>query len=376
MKYNLEEILEKTINALDSSKKDVFSIAESSRREMESVENELKMINQEINDIIDKIDELEKANRRARIKLMEVSRDFDKYSEEEIKEVYEEAEDTSIQIAVHQEKEEQLKKRRSKLEERLVTLKNTFKKAENLVSKLGVVREYLFGELNDLSEHFDDLQQKQNLAVRIIEAQEEERKRVAREIHDGPAQSLANLVFRVELAQQLLDKDPEQASEELANLKGQIRMSVKDVRKIIYDLRPMSLDDLGLIPTLKRYVDKFEEQTELDVDLNIIGNERRLPPSHEITIFRLVQEALNNIYKHADASHCQVRLEFVNSRINLLITDNGKGFNMDEVEDGKYGLVNMRERCELIGGEININSRVNIGTRIQIQIPVEKERGE
>lgn len=373
MEHNLEEILNNTIKTLESSKKDIFSIAESSRREIDNIKSEINLVNEKINKIINEIDELERANRRARIKLMEVSRDFDKHSEAEIKEVYERAENTSIEIAVKKEKEEQLKKRRSELEKRLINIKNTFKKAENLVSRIGVVKDYLHGELSDLSEQFDDLQQKQNLAIKIIEAQEEERKRVAREIHDGPAQSMANLVFRVELTQQLIDKDVEEARDELESLKEIVRGSVKDVRKIIYDLRPMSLDDLGLVPTLKRYIDRFEEETDIIVDLNIIGNQRRLPPSHEITIFRLIQEALNNIHKHAEATQSTIRFEFTTKHVNLLIVDNGKGFNQDEVDQDKFGLINMRERCELIGGKINIQSQENKGTRIHIKIPLDNE---
>ncbi len=371
LQHNLDQILENTIETLDSSKKDIFSIAESSRNEMEKVQQELNDVNSDIRDVIDKIDKLEKENRRARIKLMEVSRDFNKYSEAEIKKVYEKAEDTSVEIAVLQEKEEQLKTRRSELEERLINTKNTFEKAENLVSKISVIREYLHGELSNLNDQFDDLKQKQDLAIKIIEAQEEERKRVAREIHDGPAQSMANLVFRVELAQKLIDKDKEKAKEELKNLKDMVRYSVKDVRKIIYDLRPMSLDDLGLIPTVKRYINKFMEQTDLFVELNVLGRQKRLPATHEITIFRLIQEALNNVNKHAEASQCNVRLEFSRKQVNLLITDNGTGFDIDEVSEGKYGLINMRERCELINAKINISSDNN-GTRIHVIIPLNK----
>jgi two-component system sensor histidine kinase DegS len=373
LEHNLEEILDNTIETLESSKKDIFSIVESSRLEMDNIKNEIKLVNNKINKIIDEIDQLEKSNRKSRIKLMEVSRDFNKYSEAKIKEVYERAENTSIEIAVKQEKEEQLKTRRSELEKRLINIKNTFDNAKNLVSKVGVARDYLHGQLSDLSEQFDDLQQKQNLAIKIIEAQEEERKRVAREIHDGPAQSIANLVFRVEFAQQMIDKDIEGAKDELESLKGIVRNSVKDVRKIIYDLRPMSLDDLGLIPTLKRYIDRFEDEINIMVNLNILGNKKRLPSSHEITIFRLVQEALNNIHKHAEATQCDIRFEFTPKQINLLIIDNGKGFNLDEVEEGKFGLINMRERCDLIDGEINIQSGDNSGTRLHIKIPIDKK---
>lgn len=372
MQQNLDKILEKTIDTLDSSKKEIFSISESSRKEMEKIKEKIAEVNEDIEEVISEINKLEKENRKARLKLMEVSKKFDQYSEAEVKEVYERAEDTSVEIAVLQEKEEQLKNRRNDLEERLINVKKTVKKAENLVSKVSVVKKYLYGELSDLSEQFDDLQQKQDLAFKVIEAQEEERKRVAREIHDGPAQSIANLVFRVELAQKMMDKDKDKAKEELKTLKDMVRYSVKDVRKIIYDLRPMSLDDLGLIPTIRRYIEKFEEQTNLEVELKVIGNSKNIPKTHEITIFRIIQEALNNVHKHAEARHCDLKIEFTNSNINVLIVDDGVGFEIDEVSEGKYGLINMRERCELINAKMNINSS-NTGTRVSIRAPLDQE---
>lgn len=372
----LEKILERTTEVLDESKREIFSIGESSRSELENVNQELQLVNQEINEVIDDIDKQQKYNRKARIKLMEVSRDLHQYTEEDIKEAYKKAEDTSVKIAVLQEKEEQLKNRRQELEERIVSLRNTVKKSEQLVSRVGVVRDYLYGELNNLSDHFEDMRQKQKVAIKIIQAQEEERKRVAREIHDGPAQSLANLVFRVELTQKLVDKDLEKAREELEELKGIVRSSVKDVRKIIYDLRPMSLDDLGLIPTLRRYINKFIDQTGICIELKVIGEEKRLPSSHEVTIFRLIQEALNNIYKHAGASNGKVSIEYVNQQINLLITDDGQGFNVNEVEEDNFGIISMRERCDLLNGKLNITSGRNKGTRINILIPIDANRGE
>ncbi|MFW5998725.1 MAG: sensor histidine kinase [Halanaerobiaceae bacterium] len=368
----LEEILEKTIEVLETSKKDMFSIYESSRNELENINNEIKLINQEIEELINKIHNLEKKNRKARIRLMEVSRDLNRYDESDIKKAYKEAEDTSVDIAVLKEKEEQLKNRRKELENRIINVRNTVKKAESLISKMGVVGDYLKGELSNLSDHIDDIRQKQKVAMRVIEAQEEERKRVAREIHDGPAQSLANLVFRCEFTQKIIDKDVQQAKDELKSLKNIVRSSVQDVRKIIYDLRPMSLDDLGLIPTLKRYIDKFIKQTEININFEIRGEQKSLPSSYEITIFRLVQEGLNNIYKHAQADRGRVCLEFAENQVNILIVDQGQGFDIDEVNNDKFGLISMRERCDLVGGEMKINSKKNKGTRIQISIPFMK----
>ena len=367
---SLEEILEKTIEVLEDSKRDIFTIGESSRNEYDNIKIELEEVHKKIVNIIRDLDHLERLNRQARIRLMEVSRDFHKYTEADIKEAYEEAEGTAIKIAVLREKEEQYKARRRDLEKRLISLEKTIAKAEQLISRVSVIKDFLAGEIGYLSEEYDDLKEKQKLAIKVIQIQEEERRKVAREIHDGPAQSIANLVFRVELIENLLDKDINKAKAELTELKSLVRSSIQDIRKIIYDLRPMSLDDLGLIPTLARYIDKFVKETGIEINFTIIGNQKRLSNTYEVTIFRIVQEALNNIFKHARARSGKVRLEYGLDNINLLIIDDGIGFDPVEINGEKYGLASMKERCTLLGGRINIESRPKRGTIIKVILPL------
>lgn len=139
-----------------------------------------------------------------------------------------------------------------------------------------------------------------NLA--IIRAQEEERRRVARELHDGPAQLLANVVLRIDVCQRLAEQDPARLREELQQLKDLLRLSLQEVRQVIFDLRPMALDDLGLVPALRSYLQGYQTRTALETDLAVYGTDRRLGPDLEIAIFRLVQEALTNVQKHARAS--------------------------------------------------------------------------
>ena len=367
---SLEEILEKTIEVLEDSKRDIFAIGESSRNEYDNIKIELEEVHKKIVNIIRDLDHLERLNRQARIRLMEMSRDFHKYTEADIKEAYEEAEGTAIKIAVLREKEEQYKARRRDLEKRLISLEKTIAKAEQLISRVSVIKDFLAGEIGYLSEEYDDLKEKQKLAIKVIQIQEEERRKVAREIHDGPAQSIANLVFRVELIENLLDKDINKAKAELTELKSLVRSSIQDIRKIIYDLRPMSLDDLGLIPTLARYIDKFVKETGIEINFTIIGNQKRLSNTYEVTIFRIVQEALNNIFKHARARSGKVRLEYGLDNINLLIIDDGIGFDPVEINGEKYGLASMKERCTLLGGRINIESRPKRGTIIKVILPL------
>jgi len=140
---------------------------------------------------------------------------------------------------------------------RLKEAYKTVEKADNLISQIGISLSYLTGDLENVSLQIEDMKQKRLLGIRIIKAQEEERQRVAREIHDGPAQSMSHIVLKAEICERLVDSDPEKAKDELRTLKSVVRDTLRDVRKIIYDLRPMSLDDLGLIPTLQRYIENL-----------------------------------------------------------------------------------------------------------------------
>lgn len=374
----LDQILKRTLNSLEQGKTEIFDIAENARKEMERSKQELARIKAETSEIIRQVDQMEIINKKARIRLLEVSRDFDFYTEQQIKDAYEKAEETLLKLTVLREKEEVLRKQRDEFERRLANMEKTVRKAENLVSQVGVVLDFLLGSLNDLSSQMEDLQQKRQLGIRIIQAQEEERKRVAREIHDGPAQSIANVVFRAEYAERLMETDARSAKEELKNLKTQVRHTLHDIRKIIFDLRPMTLDDLGLIPTLRRFTDKYIESTDIKVDLMVIGSERRLPQSVEVTVFRIIQEALNNVHKHSKSRNAKIKIEFQHGHLNFVIEDYGVGFNLDKVmetssERESYGLLSLTERADLIGGQLRIITAPGEGTKILAKIPFREE---
>lgn len=225
----------------------------------------------------------------------------------------------------------------------------------------------------------DEMHQWQQMALRILEAQEEERRRVAREIHDGPAQSMANVVMRAEFCLKLLEKDPAKLREELVALQDLVRTSLQDTRKIIFDLRPMALDDLGLAAALKKFVANYKEQYGLPVEYQYFGPQKRLPPAVEVALFRIVQEALNNIYKHAQATSALVKLEVLPARVNLVVRDNGRGFDVAKVfkdpERKGYGLLGIRERVQLLNGELEIISSPGKGTTltVSINLPADEE---
>lgn len=210
------------------------------------------------------------------------------------------------------------------------------------------------------------------MIVRIVEAQEAERQRLSRQIHDGPAQALSNFILQTEIAMRLFDIDPERARTELASLKSSATATFQKVRDFIFDLRPMMLDDLGVVPTVKRYVDAFKEKSGLQASLTVTGAERRLESVREVMIFRGLQELLGNVRDHAQATQVRVSLDIDDSRVRAMVEDNGKGFDAQTILDGPQktiGLSALKERIDLLGGQLQIESQSGEGTRVIMEIP-------
>ena len=205
----------------------------------------------------------------------------------------------------------------------------------------------------------------------IVNAQEAERQRLSRQMHDGPAQALSNFILQTEIAMRLLDADPAQAKEELGSLKMAAMGTFQKVRNFIFELRPMMLDDLGLVPTIRKYVDAFKEQTALEVNLNVTGNERRLEPYIEVMMFRAVQELLGNAARHSQATLVKLQLDMGNEMLRVSVDDNGKGFDTEALkETTSLGLKLIRERAEMLGGNFELDSTAGKGTRITFGVPV------
>jgi two-component system, NarL family, sensor histidine kinase DegS len=375
----LNEIIKNTVDVIEKSKKEIFDIAEGARSECKFIEEELNLVRNQTLEIIRQVDEMKLQEVESRHRLMVVSKNIKEFNEDDIRKAYDRAKDLQIQFIIKQTEEQQLIQKRSDLERRLKNSRETTSKAESLVSKVGVVMGYLGGGLLELSEQLDDIREKQTLGIKIIKAQEEERKRVAREIHDGPAQLMANLVIKTELCEKLVDRNPTQVKVELNALKELARVSLKDVRKIIYDLRPMSLDDLGLIPTVQRFIANYIDETKQNVELLVFGESVALSPIVELAVFRIIQEALNNIRKHAQAKYIHVKLEFIEECINVVIKDDGKCFDKGNVKahdiDGGYGLLSMKERVDLLNGKLEVSSTPGKGTKIYASIPLQINEG-
>lgn len=204
----------------------------------------------------------------------------------------------------------------------------------------------------------------------MVNAQESERQRLSRQMHDGPAQALSNFILQTEIAMRLLDVDPAQAREELSNLKVAAMGTFQKVRNFIFELRPMMLDDLGLVPTIRKYAEAYREQTSLDVNITVTGSERRLEPYIEVMIFRAIQELIGNASRHSQATTVKVLLDMGDQLIRVTVDDNGKGVDTEILEQGSsLGLKLIKERTEMLGGAFEIDSAAGKGTRIAFSVP-------
>ncbi len=211
-----------------------------------------------------------------------------------------------------------------------------------------------------------------SVIVRIVEAQEGERQRLSRQIHDGPAQALSNFILQTEIAMRLFDIDAERARAELQSLKASATTTFQKVRDFIFDLRPMMLDDLGLVPTVRRYVDAFKEKAGLQVQLTVTGADYRLEAAREAVVFRAVQELLTNVRLHAQATQVRLSLDFDTHRVRVVVEDNGKGFDPQTLVSNKAkasGLATLRERMELLAGLFQPDSHAGQGTRMVLEVP-------
>jgi two-component system sensor histidine kinase DegS len=371
----IDKIIKDTASVIEASKHSLFDISETAKSVHGKMRNDLQKVNKEVKLVIAKVDKLEIEYKKSRVRLMEVSRDFTQYTEDDVKNTYNHALELQVQLAVERERESNLRAKRDELTRSLVQVKKMVVKADELVSKVDIALTFLTGNLSEISQQMEGIQQKQWLGGKIIQAQEEERKRVAREIHDGPAQSMANVVLRAEFCEKLVINNRDQVVDELRELKKTVKNSLQEIRRIIFNLRPMTLDDLGLIPTIKRYISELKEREEFEVRLEVQGEERRLTNTYEVALFRLVQESLNNARKYAQARNIVVAITTTDSAIGVKINDDGRGFDLQRILSevtGKdsFGILSMKERIELLNGKFTIDTALGSGTSIRAELPL------
>lgn len=368
---SIDFIFKRMIENITNSKNDIFIISEQSRRSFEEMKIELELIKQKLKVVIQNSDNLARQTQLAKQRLVEVSRHFDKYSEQQVREAYETANDLQIRLSLSEAEEKSLREKRDDLERRLKVLYYTIQRADHIVNQVNVVLNYLTSDLKNVGAALEQAKLKHEFGINIIAAQEEERKKLSREIHDGPAQIMANVLMRADLIEKTYrGRGIDAAIKEISELKKTVREALSEVRRIIYDLRPMALDDLGIVPTLKKYLSTIMEYNKgVDIHFQSLNNETRLPSNYEVAIFRLVQECVNNSVKHGNPTDIWVKLEWNLNNLNVIVKDNGSGFDLESKREQSFGIIGMRERVEILKGSMDIKTKIGNGTVVMFKIP-------
>ena len=260
---------------------------------------------------------------------------------------------------------DEVKEKQSDIMQKVDELNSVLKVARSSASKLEEI------ETSEKEELDNDVYR-----ITLLETQEKERQRISRELHDSTVQNLTSLVHKTELCSKLIDMDPIRCKLELTMMSRTLRDIINDTRQMIYNLRPMSFDDIGLEITIERALDKLKTDKSCNITFNVEGESYTIKPVIGITLLRIIQEACNNAIKYADATIISVKLFYEEESIIVLVEDDGKGFDVENLDvssrndNSGFGLSMMKERVYLLSGEIDITSRENDGTKIKVKVPI------
>lgn len=258
---------------------------------------------------------------------------------------------------------------RGQLEKLQADQRNMEKLSENLVNVLKFSSDGNFSESATIANSGSEYKE----VIQVIETEEFARQTLVRKMHDGPASSLSNFILQAEICEKLFDSDPDRARIELNSLKNDAAQTFGKVKDFIFDLRPMMLDDLGVIPTLRSWTSSLEGKSGVDLSLTTTGTEQRLESHIEVTIFRSVQELVNNAMAHGQATQIKIFLDITPSLVKCAVEDNGHGFDVEDAlksDSGFGGLKTMKERIAMLDGTLEINSGAGQGTKTDFSIPV------
>jgi two-component system sensor histidine kinase DegS len=374
----INKIIKNIIGNIGSSRGQILNIVNNIRTDQENIKLELGKVKDYITRVIDEVDELEKQDKVSRKKLAQVSANFNKYTESDIKEAYERAENIRVRFYTKKNEEKLLRDKRDSLEISLKKIMVNIEDGEKIINQISIAMGYLEGDILSALEG-EDKKTEMFIGIKILEAQESERKRIARDIHDGPAQHMANVVMNADIGKMVLQKDFEEGLKELDDLKESVKVALKEVRDIIFDLRPMSLDDLGLIQTIQQTVNSISGESNINIKTKLKPIETEIESIIQVAVYRIIQEIFNNIKKHSKAKNAEVRMDFGVKYLMLIITDDGVGFNVEETlkrvktKGTSYGLIGIFDRVNQLQGEITIKSSDKTGTTYTVKLPINRE---
>lgn len=375
---NIKDIVNHVIEEINFGKSKIFNISDKMRDELEIKKEELNEVKSKLSKAIEEVDHLEKLDKSMRIKLVEESKHGLNSIQESFKIIYEEALDIRVKYITKQNEEKELILRRDTLERSLKGYNLSIEEAEGAVNQINIALGYLEGNILDGLKEKDDKSRMVN-EIKILENQEIERRRIAREIHDGPAQYIANAMMRIDFCKVVVKKDLEKGIKELDDVKSNVKMALKEVRGVIYDLRPLSLEERGLNEAIKEMINVISSENNIEINSFVEEYQGEVDRIIQIAAYRIVQEILNNIKKHAEAKIVDLRINYIKEYIFIFVQDDGKGFNVKETllntkKNGNcYGLLGIYERVKSLGGRIEMKSSPDEGATYKIKLPINRK---
>lgn len=367
-KKSINIAIESIIESMRIGKEELFVITEQIDKENKNVKVTIDEIKKSLNRNAKEVKILVEKEKKSREKLLQVNKEFQNYTNDDMKSAYEYALKLQMDLIKKQAEITTILDKLSTFENRLKSNNELIKKADELLSKLEIISDYI---KLDISTYEGD-----NTSAKWIVFQEKEKSRIARDIHDGPAQTIASLVIKSDILKKLIEKNSPYNTiyNEIDQIKTQLRNVIKEMRKIMYDLRPTSLDELGLISSIEGLVSKIKEDYKIKFEMNLQENSKIKSPTINIICFRVIQESLNNIVKHSKSKKVNLKLSINEDIIEISIKDNGIGFDVEKTSNlNSFGLSSLKERISLAKGTIKIASAVNKGTYIEIEIPNKEE---
>lgn len=345
------------LNNGSETEKTTEQLRESMEKRIQQVEKNLETVSKKIKQSQTEVEKLAQRNVTNSAEIRKIKENTEEFSSSEVRDTYDNALDTQQRLFVMRGQLEKLKSDQVHL--------------QDFVMQMQDINGFL--TRTPLLEDGEDELNAAELIESVIQAQEAERHQLSSKMHDGPAQALSNFILQAEIAQRLFDIDLDQAREELDDLKANANATFTKVRDFIFELRPMMLDDLGLIPTLRHYIEALKEQNNAEFTFAATGIERRLDGYLEIMIFRAIQELISNAARHSEASTIKIHIDTAEDRIVVDVEDDGEGFNIDQALDGSMGIKVIKDRVEILKGEFNIDTAIGQGTRIGFTIPTATE---
>lgn len=364
-KKSINIALDSIITSMNDGKEEIFAITEQINKENRQIKADITEVRREIRLYNAQIEKLKKMELESRKTLLIVSSDFNKYNSDDIKDAYDNSYNLQQDLMKKQLEIDSIIKKLELFENRIQKNNELVSKADELLSRIEIMSDYM-----KLDSSIDS--ESEDLFTKWILFQENEKNRIARDIHDGPAQTIASLVIRSDIIRKLIEKDSPNTTiyKEIEQLKFQLRSVIKEIRKIMYDLRPTSLDELGFSSSIHGLISKTEEDCNIKFSVSIDEESEIKNSNLKIICFRIIQESLNNIIKHSKAEKAYIYVKITTYYIDMIVQDNGVGFDTTKINSANsFGLSSLKERVALVNGNVNIDSKFSKGTAINVKIP-------